>query len=85
MSCIFHYLLSTMLDLQTLTFSSVLAALISSAFFIFAWFINKKVVGINLWLAAMMMQPSGWLLLSLRGHISVIVFTRLANFFKVEM
>tara|TARA_R110002050_G_scaffold227974_3_gene363635 strand:- start:1116 stop:3308 length:2193 start_codon:yes stop_codon:yes gene_type:complete len=68
-----------MLDLQTLTFSSVLAALISSAFFIFAWFINKKVVGINLWLAAMMMQPSGWLLLSLRGHISVHLSILVAN------
>lgn len=68
-----------MLDLQTLTFSSVLAALISAAFFIFAWFINKKVIGINLWVGAMLMQPSGWLLLALRGNISIHLSILVAN------
>lgn len=68
-----------MLDLQTLTFSSVLAALISAAFFIFAWFINRSIASIHFWLAAMLMQPSGWLLLALRGQISVHLSILVAN------
>lgn len=59
-----------MLDLQTLSLSSVIASTISAAFFVLVWYLNREISGVNIWLIGMIFQPIGWVLLSLRGHIT---------------
>lgn len=61
---------TNMLDLQTLSISSVIAAVISALFFIVVWRTNRNTAGIGLWLIAVLLQPVGWLLLSMRGEIN---------------
>lgn len=73
-----------MLDLQTLSFSSVVAALISALFFIMVWRLNRNTPGIGLWMVAVFSQPFGWFFLSLRGEISDWLTIVAANFFIIE-
>lgn len=73
-----------MLDLQTLSFSSVVAAIISALFFIMVWRLNRNTPGIGIWMVAVFSQPFGWFFLSLRGEVSDWITIVAANFFIIE-
>ncbi|TMM45438.1 ATP-binding protein [Colwellia ponticola] len=59
-----------MLDLQTLSLSTVIASSIHALFFILVWRLNREFSGINYWLVGMLLQPIGWALLAARGYIT---------------
>lgn len=69
-----------MLDLQTLTFASVIATTVSTIFFVVIWRLNKHIAGVNIWLAAMFMQPVSWALLSFRTHVSDFMSIIVGNY-----
>ncbi|GAC22238.1 hypothetical protein GARC_5303 [Paraglaciecola arctica BSs20135] len=57
------------LDLQILSFSSILASIVSSVFFILVWRLNPNMPGIGLWLLAVIGQPISTALTALRDII----------------
>jgi len=59
-----------MLDLQTLTFSSVAASSISALFFMITWKLNRNEKGVSSWLIALVLQPFAWSMLSMRDFLS---------------
>ena len=69
-----------MLDLQTLSISSVLASIISSTFFVLVWRLNHNERGVLLWLVALISQSIGLFLLSFRDHINHWFSVILANY-----
>lgn len=70
-----------MLDLQTLSLSSVIASTISALFFILIWQLNREIEGIKLWLITMIFQPIGWILIFLRGYVVDWISILLGNIF----
>ena len=73
-----------MLDLQTLTFASVIATTISTLFFTVIWRLNKHIAGMNTWLFAVYSQTLGWLMLSLRGQVSDFLSIVLGNYLILQ-
>jgi two-component system aerobic respiration control sensor histidine kinase ArcB len=72
-----------MLDLQTLSISSLLAATISALFFIIVWRLNHLEKGVSTWLVALIMQAAGITLLSFRGYLNEWLSIICANYFLI--
>lgn len=72
-----------MLDLQTLTFASVISAIIAMLFFMVIWRLNTGIAGVTFWLSSSILFPVAMTILPLRHILPINISILLGNYLNI--